>query len=316
MRWLPTVHFRVIGRLSLAVYALTALCHGYQPSLLYEIVMPIRIRLPKTLFLLCSLVVSGLTPWTVSAATAVDPALVFAIEEIWEGQAPATSLLSKNYRTRKQGDTLVHEPDVRNGISFVSQGAAATRVDYLRRNFKATDSPWGGFPHLDATHAELTKIDIPRRNYLILSAPGEGLFSIGDWSRLSFLHVLDVTRRNQPVHYPLVAEAGLGTRALGRLPGSSTLNYARLVPSRWQAGQQPTAYEVTLYALESRGPRKVIRNGRPLTYLLSQQGSSWSLAPASATPVTDERDARERPFTSRPSPLAATPVATASQQGQ
>lgn len=277
--------------------------------------MPIRNRLSTLFFSFCTLAIGGLMPSMASSAP-VDPALVLAVEQIWKGQAPATSLLSSKYSTRKQGETQVHEPDVRNGISFISQGAGGVRVDYLRRQFQASDSPWGGFPQLDASLAELTRIDIPRRNYLILSAPGVGLFGLGDWSRFSFLHVLDVTSRNRPVHYPLLAEASLGTRALGRLPGSSTLNYARLVPSKWQAGQLPTAYEVTLYALETRGPRKVIENGRPLTYLLTQRGTSWTLDPASATPVTDERDARSRPFTSRPSPLAVASVASASQQGQ
>ena len=244
----------------------------------------------------------------------MDPALVLAVEEIWAGQAPATSLLSRNFSARKQGDNVVHDPDVRNGISFISQGITGTRINYLRRSFQADDSPWGGFPQLDGSLAELTRIDIPRKNYLVLSAPGTGLFAIEDWSRLSFLHVLDVTTRARPVHYPLVAEAHLGARVLGRLPGSSSLNYARLVPSRWQAGQAPTAYEVTLYALEARGPQKVIRNGQPLTYLLTQRGAAWTLAPASATPVTDERDAQSRPFTSRPGAPRSTPAVAISQQ--
>lgn len=278
--------------------------------------MPIRIRLSKLFSSLCSLAVWGLMPLTAYSATAVDPALALAVEQIWAGQAPAKSVLSTNFSSRKQGDTLVHEPGVRNGISFVSQDSSKTQIKYLRRNFQGTNTSWGGFPLLDASLAELTKIDIPRRNYLILSAPGVDLFSIADWSRFNFLHVLDVTRRNQPVHYPLVAEAGLGARVLGRLPGSDSLNYARLVPSQWPAGQVPTAYEVTLYALATRGPQKVIENGRPLTYKLAQRGTSWVLEPTSATPVTDERDARSKPFTSRPGARATTPVVTVSQQGQ
>lgn len=278
--------------------------------------MPINIRFSKPFFSFCSLAVCALLPASASASVTVDAALVFAVEQIWEGEAPATSLLSKSFSLRKQGDTLVHEPDVRNGISFTSQGSSDAGINYSRRRFQATDSLWGGFPHLDTSRAELTKIAIPRRNYLILSAPGVDLFSIGDWSRFNFLHVLDVTRNNQPVHYALVAEASLGTKVLGRLPGSSNLNYARLVPSQWRAGQLPTAYEVTLYALEPKGPRKVMKNKQPLTYLLARGGSSWELKPAAATPVTDERDARSRPFTSRPAALISAPVSADSRQGQ
>ena len=255
-------------------------------------------------------------PVTASAATTLDPALALVVEQIWAGQAPATSLLSGDFSTRKQGSNVAHDPDVRNGISFISEGAAGTRINYLRRSFQGNDTPWGGFPQLDAALAELIKIDIPRKNYLILSAPGTGLFAIEDWSRFGFLHVLDVTARARPVHYPLVAEANLGTRVLGRLPGSSSLNYVRLVPSRWQAGQVPTAYEVTLYALEARGPSKVIKNGKPLTYMLSRRGSTWVLDPASATPVTDERDAQSRPFTARPGALGSAPAVAPRQQRQ
>lgn len=251
-----------------------------------------------------------------SAATTLDPALALAVEQIWAGQAPATSLLSRDFSARKQGSNVVHDPDVRNGITFTSEGTSGTRINYLRRSFQGGDTPWGGFPQLDGALAELTRIDIARKNYLILSAPGTGLFGIEDWSRFSFLHVLDVTARARPVHYPLVAEAHLGTRVLGRLPGSSSLNYVRLVPSRWQAGQAPTAYEVTLYALEARGPNKVVREGKPLTYLLSRRGATWVLDPASATPVTDERDAQSRPFTARPEALGSAPAVATRQQGQ
>lgn len=257
--------------------------------------------------------VLGAAPAAASPASAVDPALALALETLWEGQSPATSVVSRQFSERVQGDTLTQEPDVRDGIRVVTSGPGTARVHYQRWHFDAVDTPWGGFPRLDTARAELTRIDIPRRRYQVLSAPGTELFGIGDWARFGFLHVLDVTRRNQPVHYPLVAEAGLGTRVLGLLPGSSTLNYARLVPTRWVAGQPPRAYEVTLYALEPRGPRKVIRDGKPLTYRLSRNGASWDLEATSLTPVTDERDAHERPFTSRPTALVGAPAVAVSE---
>lgn len=278
--------------------------------------MQIKICLSKPVTFFYSLVICALIPFSASATNEVDAGLVLAFEQIWQGQAPATSLLSSSFSLRHQRDTLVHEPDVRNGISYISQGAAGAQIEFQRRTFKASDSQWGGLPLLDTARAQLTQIDIPRKNYLILSAPGTDLFSIADWSRFSFLHVLDVTRRNQPVHYPLVAEAHLGIRVLGRLPGSASLNYARLVPSQWYAGQNPSAYEVTLYSLEPRGPQKVLKNGKPLTFLLTRRGTAWSLESTSATPVTDERDALSRPFTSRPASFTTATVSTVTQQGQ
>lgn len=243
-----------------------------------------------------------------------DPALALAVEKIWDGQAPAKSVLSKRYSTRQEGGGLVHEPDVKNGISLLSQDGKDARIRYQRHSFQVANSPWGGFPMLDTSQAQLTGISIPRRNYLVLSAPGEGLFSVADWSRFEFLHVLDVTLRGRPVHYPLVSEAGMGIRLLGQLPGSSVLNYARLVPSQWDAGQVPNEYEVTLYALQNQGLRKVISKGQPLTYRLRLEGEAWRLEAGRPTPVTDERDAGSRPFTSRPVAWAEVSLEADSQQ--
>ncbi|SDT88456.1 hypothetical protein [Halopseudomonas salegens] len=277
--------------------------------------MQLKNRFTKTLASFCALAVVALIPFS-SSASEVDPGLVLAVEQIWRGEAPATSLLSSSFSLHTNKDTLIHKPDVNNGINYISQGSSGPQIEFLRRRFEVTDSPWGGFPHLDTTQAHLSQINIPRKNYLVLSAPGNDLFSIGDWTRFSFLHVLDVSRRNRPVHYPLVAEANLGIRVLGRLPGSNTLNYARLVPSQWRAGHHPTAYEVTLYSLESRGPQKVMEEGKPVAYTLARRGSSWALDPTTETPVTDERDEHSRPFTARPTPYPASLASATSQQGQ
>lgn len=278
--------------------------------------MQIKTRYTKHLAPLYVFAIGAIMSFSPVFASEVDPALALAVEEIWQGEAPASRMLSSSFTLRERKDTLVHEPDVRNGINYISQGSTPAQVEFLSRRFDASDSPWGGFPHLNTSKAQLTQFEIPRKNYLVLSAPGTKLFDIADWSRFEFLHVLDVTRRNRPVHYPLVAEGNLGTRVLGRLPGSSVLNYARLVPSQWRAGNLPTAYEITLYGLEPKGPQKVLKDGLPVTYTLTRRGTSWILGPGDGTPVTDERDALSRPFTSRPTSYTEQPEPDSIQQGQ
>ena len=133
----------------------------------------------------------------------------------------------------------------------------------------------------------------------MISAPGAGLYSVTDWQRFGFLHVLDVTNRAKVIHYPLVAEAGLREKVLGRLPGSPVLHYARLVPSRWASNTKVNGYEVLLYALKPKGPERVVdENGRNLSYSISRvyEDSPWTLERIDTTPVALARDAAGRAF--------------------
>ena len=244
------------------------------------------------------------------AQAALDPNLAMALEGVWRQESPAISMLSDNFNSTEKADTLRYSADVRDTPVYVTQGEETTFVEYGRKRFAATESPWGSIPQLNTESAQLLEMSLLRKRYLVLSGQGKGLFNVGDWKRFGFLHVLDVSTRNAPTHYSLVAEAELGERVLGRLPGSSVLNYARLVPSRWASAVEPSAYEVSLYALKPKGPELVIANGKPLAYSLTRNAATWTLEPIRQTPVTDARDKAGRAYSAPTLPTAAVAAPT------
>ncbi|WP_263143420.1 hypothetical protein [Pseudomonas sp. RIT-PI-AD] len=247
--------------------------------------------------LLRNLTVLGLALQVPTVHAEVDPSLAFALEGVWRIESPAVSLLSDEFDSKEQKDGVRHEARVKDTPAYITSGEEGATVEYSRKRFPATDTPWGSFPQIDLDKAQLLEMTLPKKRYLVIAGKGKGLFAINDWQRFGFLHVLDVSSRSAPVYYPLVAEAELGSRVLGRLPGSSVLNYARLVPSRWASNVEPSAYEVVLYALKPKGPEQVIENGKPLAYSLTRTGAGWKLDRIKQTPVTDARDQAHRPFT-------------------
>lgn len=248
---------------------------------------------------------AGTALLTAQAAQAeLDPQLAFALQGVWQQESPAVSVLSNEFVEKEVKDTLHYKATAKDTPTYITQDEETTFIEYSRKRFSASTSPWGTLPQLDTEAAQLLEMSLLRKRYLVLAGPGKGLFSVGDWQRFNFLHVLDVSARNKPVHYPLVAEAELGERVLGRLPGSSVLNYARLVPSRWASPVEPNAYEVSLYALKPKGPELVIANGKPLAYALSRTGSTWTLEPIRQTPATDARDKVGRAFSAPVLPVS------------
>jgi hypothetical protein len=126
---------------------------------------------------------------------------------------------------------------------------------------------------------------------------GAGSFASGSRQRYSFVHVFEsparkaVTRR--PSHHALVAEGYLGASVLGRLPGSATLNYARLVPTEWLARGEAKRYEVLLYRLDGkRLVRARTARGKPLGYILERAGleAPWGIELTESTPVAAALD--------------------------
>lgn len=173
-------------------------------------------------------------------------------------------------------------------------------LDYAGQRFSAVKSPFGRLPVIQPDNTRLLEMEAGRNRYLVMTGPGATLFSVGDWQRFSFLEVLNVTRKGAVQHYALVADAHLGERVLGRLPGSPVLNYARLVPSAWASSTEPDAFEVLLYALDGKAPKRVVgESGQPVAYTLSRDAATgaWVLAPTDATPVADAHDKAGLGFT-------------------
>lgn len=247
-------------------------------------------------FSLRTLLVSTLLLTAQAVQAEVDPQLAFALQGVWQQESPSVSIISSTFTEKKDKNDLHFKATSKDSPTYITRDDENNFIEYSRKRFSASSSPWGTFPQLDLAASQLLEMNIQRKRYLVLSGPGKGLFSVGDWQRFGFLHVLDVSARYAPIHYPLVAEAGLGARVLGRLPDSPVLNYARLVPSSWASPVEPSAYEVSLYALKPKGPERVISNGKPLTYALSRTGSTWVLKPTHQTPVTDARDKIGRAF--------------------
>lgn len=236
-------------------------------------------------------------------AQAPDPGLLLALDEIWQLERPGISTLSDRFERKDGTQPVRFETDVRDALAYLHVDAESAEIEYARKRFPAGTSPWGALPRIAPTSARLLEVTLPRKRYLLLSGTGEGLFGIGDWQRFGFLHVVDVTQRWAPVHYPLVAEAGLRERVIGRLPGSPVLNYLRLVPARWSDASTVERYEVLVYALNAKGPERVrTAEGELMAFSLSRdpEVGRWLLAPLANSVIADTRDAAGAAFSAPP----------------
>jgi hypothetical protein len=238
-----------------------------------------------------------------ASASAPDPELLIALDGIWQLERPAVSTLAEGLDRKDGSDPVRFESEARDALAYLHTSAEDAAVEFARKRFPAQTSSWGALPRLQMSDARLIEVTLPRKRYLVLSGVGEGLFRIGDWQRFGFLHVVDVSQRWAPVHYPLVAEAGLRERVIGRLPGSPVLNYLRLVPAHWSDPSTIDAYEVLVYALNPKGAERVKQaDGSPLAYRLARGAADqrWQLQPITATPVADARDAAGASFSAPP----------------
>ncbi|MFV3304043.1 hypothetical protein ACNFBT_02015 [Pseudomonas sp. NY15181] len=232
----------------------------------------------------------------------VDDSLVAAIDSIWQTPPPQVSLLSEHFDNRTSNAGTAYRAEVKGSPTYLVTGDEAASVVAGRKRFNAVSTPWGNFPKLQMQNARLLEMRLPKKRYRILAGPGVGLFSVGDWQRYSFLHVLDVSTPSAPVYYPLFSDAYLGERVLGQLPDSAVLNFARLVPSSRSGDGSTDAYEVTLYALGHKGPQPVIKDGHVLAYALKREDGSWVISSLDRAVATNARDEEKRPFVAAPRP--------------
>lgn len=270
-------------------------------------------RFPHLPFRAAAALILGLSSVVALAAPPPDPSLVQALDGIWQGARPSVTLLSDAFTRDPSVDPPRYTVPVKESPAYITVDAEHAEIEYGRKVFVANESPWGPFPLLNTDDAELLEIVLPKKRYLVISGIGAGLYGIGDWQRFGFLHVIDTSVRGAAVHYPLFAEAGLRDKVIGKLPNSTVLNFARLVPSRWATNTQVNGYEVLLYSLLPRGPERVIGDdGRPLSYTLTRDDANapWTLTRTPATPIANVRDDANRAFSAPPMKNALPPPAT------
>lgn len=238
-----------------------------------------------------------------SRAQPPDPGLLLALDEVWQLERPGISTLSDRFERKDGSQPARFETDVRDALAYLHINAESAEIEFARKRFPAGSSPWGALPRIAPASARLLEVTLPRKRYLLMSGTGEGLFGIGDWQRFGFLHVVDVTQRWAPVHYPLVAEAGLRERVIGRLPGSPVLNYLRLVPARWSDANTVERYEVLVYALNAKGPERVrTPEGEHMNFSLTRdpEAGRWLLSPLAQSVIADTRDLAGAAFSAPP----------------
>lgn len=233
-------------------------------------------------------------------ANGPDPFLLQAFEGVWKMERSATTLITERVDTQVDDGILRHEPQAKDAPVYLRESYEIGEIEYRRKKYSATQSLWGSFPQLNPDTMRLIEISIPQTKYLVLSGQGENLFSATDWQRYRFLHVFDMGRsRYITNYYPVFAEAFLGERVLGRLPNSQVLNYARVVPARWDTNNTINGYEVLLYNLDRKGITRTLENDVPVSYSLNKnaEGPLWTLTAAASTPVADELDRKGHFFT-------------------
>jgi hypothetical protein len=239
----------------------------------------------------------------------LDDSMAAAIDGLWQGGQASFSVLATGLGEKKAKTGTAYQADAKNSPTYLVTGDEAAVVLSGGRRFSALVTPWGNFPRLQMKHTRLLGLELQKKRYQVLIGSGEGLFAVGDWQRYGFLHVLDVSTPAKPVHYPLFSDAYLDERVLGQLPGSSVLNYARLVPVSRDRQGHIESYEVSLYALGRKGPEVVMEEGRKLAYALRRDGDSWELSRVARTPATDTRDEEGRTFVAAPRPALFMKVA-------
>lgn len=249
---------------------------------------------PRWLRRLLALALLGTPPL---AHAAVDDSLVAAIESLWGGQQPVSTVLGSSFAEQPSKAGTEYRVEGKNAPIYRESGGESAAVVVGRRSFNAVATPWGNFPQLDMHSARLLDMNLAKKHYQVLVGSGTGLFAVGDWQRYGFLHVLDVSSPAAPVYYPLYADAHLGELVLGRLPDSAVLNYARLVPTSRGPDGEFDGYEVSLYALGRKGPERVLKEGKPLAYSLKHDSGGWSIESMTSTPVSAAQDEEHLPFT-------------------
>jgi hypothetical protein len=166
------------------------------------------------------------TTCVVTHATTLDPSLLVAFDEVWQGEHPATSALSEGFTLNKKPvsakdgqNANLYETEVKGAPVYIVDGPEKAKILFGHNQFSANESGWGNFPLVSIEHARLLEFRVQYKRYDVISASGSGLFAVGDWQRFGFLYVLDTS---SPSYFPLIAEAGLGEHVLGRLPNSPT----------------------------------------------------------------------------------------------
>ncbi|MDH0293415.1 hypothetical protein N7414_30215 [Pseudomonas sp. GD04087] len=220
-----------------------------------------------------------------------------AVESLWSSEQTSTRVLGSSFTRQVSKAGSEYRTEAKDAPSYLETAGESAWLVMGKQRFDAVATPWGKFPRLDLRDGRLLEINLPDRRYQVIASSGAGLFGVGDWRRYGFLHVIDVSTPSAPTYYPLYADANLGEHALGRLPGSAVLNYARLVPASRNKAGEIEAYEVSLYALGRKGPERLFREGAPLAYQLKQEGDGWVIDSVGRTPVTNERDEEHRSFT-------------------
>lgn len=231
---------------------------------------------------------------------APDPFLLQAFEGVWKMERSATTLITDRVDTRVENGVLRHEPHAKGAPVYLRESYEIGSIEYRQKKYPATQSEWGSFPQINPDTMRLIEISIPQTKYMVISGQGEKLFSLTDWQRYRFLYVFDIGRgRNITNYYPVFAEAFLGERVLGRLPNSTVLNYARVVPSSWDINNNIIGYEVLLYNLDRKGISRTVENEVPVSYKLAKNTDTplWNLTPTTSTPVADELDRKGHYFT-------------------
>lgn len=220
-----------------------------------------------------------------------------AVQSLWSDEQVSSRVLSASFTEQVSKAGPEFRTEVKNAPIYRQAAGESAWVAVGNKRFDAVATAWGNFPRLDMRHTRLLEISLPKKRYQLIAGPGTGLFGVGDWQRYGFLHVVDVSSPSAPVYYPLYADADLAEHALGRLPDSPELNYARLVPASRNKAGEIDAYEVSLYTLGRKGVERVLSQGVPLVYLLKHEGEAWMIDRVEHTPVTKARDEEHRSFT-------------------
>lgn len=182
------------------------------------------------------------------------------------------------------------------GLSYVVENHERSHFSFSKRKLDATNSLFGSIPSLKIEGIRSYDLSLPDKKFIVISGKGDGLFTVGDWTDFQFIHVLDVTRRWNPVLYSLPTMESMETIVLGVYATSKELNYLRVLPVITRDGEV-VEYEVFVYEL-AKGKSTPLSDstGKDVAFKVFKTSGGWAILRKEKAEYSMKNDLAERPY--------------------
>lgn len=204
-----------------------------------------------------------------------------AINSIWQGQSLYVNKLYKFESNKK--------------LSYQVDNLESSHFTFNNIKLDSSKSLFGAIPSMNIDSIYGSEVWTPKRQYTVIRGTGSGLFSVGEWSDLSFIHVIETTNQWRPKIYSLPATSATSEILLGKYKDSNLINYLRVIPVHMTEGQF-IEYEVSIYALDNNKIEPVKENNKHIAYKVNLKENKWHIEHIDSAVYTKKIDLAQRPY--------------------